>query len=98
MDSHKNWKVVSGALIYKGKLYNEYEYDYDMATIRRGEPGDILIAKAIIVVAYPSGSHNIVNTQLGQPEGRGVSSFMLSAAKLVICLLAKRLPWLSLYE
>jgi hypothetical protein len=46
----------------------------------RGEPGDILIATAIIVVANPSGSHDIVNTQLGQPEGRGVSSVMLSAA------------------
>jgi hypothetical protein len=46
----------------------------------RGEPGDILIAKAIIVVANPRGSHDIVNTQLGQPEGRGVSSVMLSAA------------------
>jgi len=64
----------------------------------RGEPGDILIVKAIIVVANPRGSHDIVNTQLGQPEERGVSSVMLSAAKLVICLLAKRLPWLSLYE
>jgi hypothetical protein len=98
MDSHKNWKVLSGALINEGKIYNEYEYDYDMATIRRGEPGDILIGKAIIAVANPSGLHNIVNTQLGQPEGRGVSSLMLSAAKLLICLLAKRLPWLSLYE
>ena len=48
----------------------------------RGEPGDILIAKAIIVVANPCGSHDIVNTQLGQPEGRGVSSVMLSAATI----------------
>jgi len=66
----------------------------------REEPGDILIAKAIIVVANPRGSHDIVNTntQFGQPEGRGGSSVMHSAAKLVICLLAKRLPWLSLYE
>jgi len=66
----------------------------------RGEPGEIPIVKAIIVVANPRGSHDIVNTntQLGQPEGTGVSSVMLSAAKLVICLLAKRLPWLSLYE
>jgi hypothetical protein len=71
---------------------------YRATTIMRGEPGDILIAKAIIAVANPSGSHDIVNTQLGQPEGRGFSSVMLSAAKLVICLLAKRLPWLSLYE
>jgi hypothetical protein len=46
----------------------------------RGEPGDILITKAIIVVANPNGSHDIVNTQLCQPEGRGVSSVMLSAA------------------
>jgi hypothetical protein len=45
----------------------------------RGEPGDILIAKSIIVVANPSGSHNIVNTQLGQPEGSGVCCVMLSA-------------------
>jgi hypothetical protein len=36
----------------------------------RGEPGDILVAKAIIVVANPSGSHDIMNTQLGQSEGR----------------------------
>jgi hypothetical protein len=56
----------------------------------RGEPGDILIMKAINVIANPRGSHDIVNTQLSQPEGRGVSSVMLSAAKLVICLLAKR--------
>jgi hypothetical protein len=56
------------------------------------------MAKAIIAVANPSGSHDIVNTQLGQPEGRGVSSVMLSAAKLAICLLAKRLCWLSHYE
>jgi hypothetical protein len=45
----------------------------------RGEPGDILIVIAIIVITNPSGSHHIVNTQLGQPEGRGVSSVMLSA-------------------
>jgi len=66
----------------------------------RGEPRDIPIVKAIIVVANPRGSHDVVNTntQLGQPEGRGVSSVLLSAARLVICLLAKRLPWLSLYE
>jgi len=25
---HKNWKVVSGALISAGRIYNEYEYDY----------------------------------------------------------------------
>jgi hypothetical protein len=64
----------------------------------RGEPGDILIAKAIIVVANPCVSHDIVNTQLGQPHGRSVSSVMLLAAKLVICLLAKWLPRVSLYE
>jgi hypothetical protein len=46
----------------------------------RGEPGDILIAKAIIVVANPTGSQDIVNAQLGQPEGSGVSRVMLSAA------------------
>jgi len=48
----------------------------------RGEPSDELIAKAIIVVANPSCSHNIVNTQLSQPEGRGVCSLMLSAATI----------------
>jgi hypothetical protein len=26
-DSYKNWKVVSWALIYDGRIYNEYEYD-----------------------------------------------------------------------
>jgi hypothetical protein len=62
---------------------------YRATTIMRGEPGDTLITEAM---------HDIMNTQLGQPEGTGVSSVMLSAAKLVICLLAKRLPWLSLYE
>jgi hypothetical protein len=45
-----------------------------------GEPGDILIAKAIIVIGNSSGSHDIVNTQLGQPEGSGVISVMLSPA------------------
>jgi hypothetical protein len=58
-------------------------------TILRGERGEKLIAEAM---------HNIMNTQLGQPEGTSVSSVMLSAAKLEICSLAKRLPWLSLYE
>jgi len=48
----------------------------------RGEPGDILITKVIIVVAHRSGSHNIVNTLLGQPEGRGASSVMLSATTI----------------
>jgi len=71
---------------------------YSATTIMRGEPGDILIAEAIIVVANLRGSYDIVNTQLGQPEGTGVSSVMLSAVKVVICLLAKRLPWHSLYE
>jgi len=28
MDLHKNWKVVSGALISERRIYNEYEYDY----------------------------------------------------------------------
>jgi hypothetical protein len=46
----------------------------------RGELRDTLIAEAIIVVTNPNGSHDIVNTQLGQPEGRGVCSVMLSAA------------------
>jgi len=64
----------------------------------RGESGDTLIAEAILIVADPIGPHDIVNTQLGQHEGRGVSSVMLSAAKLVICLLVKMLPRLSLYE
>jgi hypothetical protein len=56
--------------------------------------------KAIIVVAHHTGSYDNVNmnTQLGQPKGTGVSSMMLSPAKVVICLLAKTLPWLSLYE
>ena len=54
--------------------------------------------KAITVVAHRGGAHNIVNTELGQPEVRGVSRVMLSAAQLVICLLAKRLQWLSLYQ
>jgi len=73
---------------------------YRVTTIMRGEPGDIHIVKVIIVVANPRGSYDTVNTntQFGQPEWRGVSSAMLSAAKLVICLLAKRLPWLLLYE
>ena len=62
---------------------------YTVTTIMRGEPGDTLIAEAM---------HDIMNTQLGQPEWTGVSSVMLSAGKLVICLLAKRLPWLSLYK
>jgi len=48
----------------------------------RGKPADTLIAEAIIVVANPIGSYDIVNTQLGQPEGRGVSSVMLSAASI----------------
>jgi len=50
-------------------------------TIMREEPGDILIMNAIIVVTNPRGSPNIVNTHLGQPEGRGVTSVMLSTAK-----------------
>jgi len=62
---------------------------YRDTTIMRGERGDTLIAEAM---------HDIMNTQLGQPEGTSLSSVMLSAAKLVICSLAKRLPWLSLYE
>jgi len=48
--------------------------------IMRGEHRDILIAEAIIVFANLRGLHDIVNTQLGQHEGRGVSSVMLSAA------------------
>jgi len=72
-----------------GEGYDMNTIWYRATTIMRGEPGDIHIAEAM---------HDIMNTQLGQPEGTGVSSGMLSAAKLVICLLAKRLPWLSLYE
>jgi hypothetical protein len=55
---------------------------YRVTTIMRGEPGDIHIVKAIIVVANPRGSHDTVNTntQLGQPGGSGVNSVMLSAA------------------
>jgi len=64
----------------------------------RGEPGDIRIAKASIVVANPCGLQDMVNTHLGQPEVRGVSSVLLRAAQFVFCLLAKTLPWLSLYE
>jgi len=71
---------------------------YRATTIMRGEPADTLVTEAIIVVAHPRGSHNILNTQLCQPEGRGVSSVLRSAAKLVICLLVKRLLWLSLYD
>jgi hypothetical protein len=48
----------------------------------RGEPGYILIAKAVIVIANPRGSHEIVNTRLGQPEGRCVSSVMFAAATI----------------
>jgi len=55
---------------------------YRATTIVKGEPGDTLIAEANIVVANPSGSHDIVNTQLGQPDRRGVSSVMLSAATI----------------
>jgi len=33
----------------------------------------------MIDIANPDSSHDIVNTQLGQSEGRGVSSVMLSA-------------------
>jgi hypothetical protein len=62
---------------------------YRATTIMRGERGDTLIAEAM---------HDIMNTQLGQPEGTTLSSVMLSAAKLVISSLAMRLLWLSLYE
>jgi hypothetical protein len=48
----------------------------------RGEPGDTLIVEAIIIVANRRGSPDNVHTQLGQPEGRGVSSVMLSAATI----------------
>ena len=72
-----------------GKGYDMNTSWYRATTIMRWEPGDTLIAEAM---------HDIMNTQLRQPEGTGVSSVMLSAANLVICLLAKRLPWLLLYE
>jgi len=55
---------------------------YRATSIVRGEPGDTLIAEAIIVVANPSGSHDIVNTQLGQLDGTGVSSVILSATTI----------------
>jgi hypothetical protein len=38
--------------------------------------------KAIIVFANHTGSHDILNTQLGQPKGRGASSVRLSAATI----------------
>jgi len=79
------------------------EYDIHIiwnrvATIMRGEHRDIPIVTAIIVIATPRGSHNIMNTntQLRQTKGRGGSSMMLSARNLVICLQDKRLLWLSL--
>ena len=52
------------------------------ATIMRGEPGYILIAEASLVVANPRGSHEIMNTQLGQRERTGVRSVMLLAATI----------------
>jgi len=55
----------------------------------RGEPGDILIVNAIIVIANSSGSNHIVNTQLSQPKGRGVSSMMLSAVTIDDLLASK---------
>jgi len=61
-----------------GEGYDIHAFWY-WATLMRGGPGDILIAKAIIVVANPSGLQDIVNTQLGQPEVRGDSSVMLLA-------------------
>jgi len=48
----------------------------------RGEPGDILIVKVMIVVAKPSGLHDNVNTHRGHPAGRGVSRVMLSPATI----------------
>ena len=27
-DLQKNWKVLSGALIYEGRIYKKYKYDY----------------------------------------------------------------------
>ena len=45
----------------------------------RGECRDTLLTEAMIDIANPDSSHDIVNTQLGQSEGRGVSSVMLSA-------------------
>jgi len=55
----------------------------------RGEPGDILIVKVRIVVANSSVSHNILNTQLGQLEGTGVSCVLLSAATIGDLLASK---------
>jgi hypothetical protein len=50
----------------------------------RGEPGDTLIVEANIAVAIPRGSHDIGNTQLGQPKVIGVSSVMLSTTNGVL--------------
>jgi len=46
----------------------------------RGEPGDRPITDAILVVANHSCSYDSYNSQRRQPEGRGVSNVMLSAA------------------
>jgi hypothetical protein len=81
-----------------GEGYDMHTRWYGATTIMRGESGDITIVKAITFVANPRDSHNIGNTQLGQPEGKGGSSMRLLAAKFVISLLANRLLWLSLYE
>jgi len=81
-----------------GEGYDMHTIRYRATTIMRGEPGDLTIVKAITVVATHRCSHDIVKTLLGQSGRRGVHRVMLSAAKLVICLLENGLPWLSLYE
>ena len=55
----------------------------------REERRVILIVKASILVGNPGGLHIIANTQLGQPERRGVCSMMLSAATLGDVLVSK---------
>jgi len=52
------------------------------ATVKSGELGDILIAKAMIAIANPTCLHNIVNTQLSQHQEGGASSGMHSAATI----------------
>jgi len=47
---------------YTGEGYDMHTIWYRVTTIMRGEPRNILIAKAIIVVANPRGSYDIVNT------------------------------------
>jgi len=82
-----------------GEAHDIHTIWYRVTNIMSWEPGDMGIVKVINVVANHRGSHHIVNmnTQLGQPEWRGVSRVLLSAAKLMICALAKSLLRLSIY-